>query len=144
MFLTDVTGGTSTAMLEKMLAFTEARNKVIATNIANATTPGYRAKQVDPAAFQAALRDAAARRKADGGGFEIAANDQVEVDAAGMLKVKPTEEPTENLLFHDGTNARIERQMATLAENTMMHNAAVDLLRSKFEGLSKAIRGRAG
>jgi len=144
MFLTDVTGGTSTAMLEKMLAFTEARNKVIATNIANATTPGYREKQVDPAAFQAALRDAAERRRADGGAFEIAANEQVEVDSAGMLKVKPTEEPTENLLFHDGTNARIERQMATLAENTMMHNAAVDLLRSQFEGLSKAIRGRAG
>ena len=48
----------------------------------------------------------------------------------------------ENLLFQDGTNARIERQMALLAENTMMNQTVSNLLRAKFDGLETAIRGR--
>ena len=53
----------------------------------------------------------------------------------------PSEEPAENVLFHDDTNARVERQMAMMAENTMMHQLASELLRERFDGLLKAIRG---
>src|SRR5262245_6736855 len=49
---------TSLPLVEAMVSFTEARHGVIAENIANIDTPGYRTKQLDPAAFQAELRKA--------------------------------------------------------------------------------------
>ena len=50
--------------------------------------------------------------------------------------------PPENILFHDGTNQRVERQMALLAENGMMHQTITQLLQDRFKGLNKAISGR--
>lgn len=142
MFLDDVSNAGALPMLEKVLAFTEARNKMLAENIANATTPGYRAKQLDVGGFQSALREAFDKRAAKGGRLEVRSGEQVATDAAGRLMVNPTREPAENLLFHDGTNARIEREMANLAENAMMHQAATELTKVYFDGLKKAISGR--
>ncbi len=142
MLLSDLTGGTSIGMLDKTLAFTEARNRMLAENLANATTPGYRSKQLDVASFQAALRAAADRHDKAGGRFSLKSTNQFRQDSAGRLEVTPGVEPVESLLFHDGTNARIERQMAALAENTMMHQASAEILRGYFDGLRKAIRGR--
>ena len=144
MFVTGVTETNTIATLEKMLAFTEARNTMLAANIANVTTPEYRAKQLDPAAFQAALKSAVERRSDPQSEFRVESTEQFHEDEQGFLKVTPTEQPPENLLFHDGTNARIEKQMAMLAENTLMNKVAAELLRNQLEGLSKAIRGRAG
>lgn len=140
--LTGITGGGALPMLEKVLAFTEARNKVLAENIANITTPGYQAKQLDARAFQAALREAADKRADRGGRLELKSTDQFRTDEGGRLEVTPTLEPPENLLFHDGTNARIEREMSDLAENAMMHQAATELLKNYYDGVKKAISGR--
>lgn len=142
MLLTGITGGGALPMLEKVLAFTEARNKVLAENIANITTPGYQAKQLDARAFQAALREAADKRADRGGRLELKSTDQFRTDEGGRLEVTPTLEPPENLLFHDGTNARIEREMSDLAENAMMHQAATELLKNYYDGVKKAISGR--
>jgi flagellar basal body rod protein FlgB len=60
----------------------------------------------------------------------------------GRLKITPTEEPVENILFHDRTNARVEKQMSMLAENAMMHQTMSEMLRGRYEGILKAIRGR--
>jgi len=141
-FLSDVTNSGAIPVLEKTLAFTEARNRVLAENIANITTPGYRAKQLDVGSFQAALAEASEKRARNGGEFEMPATAEVRDDETGHMVVTPSEEPVENLLFQDGTNARIERQMAQLAENTLMHRTASDLLQAKYESVAKAIRGR--
>lgn len=142
MFLDGVTNGGVFPMLEKTIAFTEARNRVIAENVANITTPGYRAKQLDVGKFQAALRSATERRAEHGGVWQLEATDEFHADASGHLETTPSREPVENLLFHDGTNARMERHMADIAENTMMHQAATELLKTYYNGMSKAIRGR--
>ena len=142
MLVSDVTNAGLIPALEKAMAFTEARNRVLAENIANVTTPGYQAKQLDVSAFQAALKEASRQREANGGEFKLPSSEQFRTDEEGMLAVTPGEEPVENLLFQDGTNARIERQMALLAENTMMNQAVSNLLRARFDGLETAIRGR--
>ena len=142
MFLQDVTSGGAFPMLQKTIAFAEARNRVLAENIANVTTPGYRAKQLNVDSFQAALAEASANRKGHGGRFELSETNEVKLDKNGHLRVQPSYVPTQNQLFHDGTNASIERQMADLAENTMTHQAATELLKGYFDGVSKAIRGR--
>jgi len=140
-FVTDVTSGGAFPVLEKSLAFTEARNRMLATNIANITTPGYRTKQLDVGAFQAALRQAA-DREAAGGDFKIEDSSEFRTGASGFMEFRPSEEPVENLLFHDGTNARIEQQMAGLAQNAMMSQMAAELLKGYYDGMETAIRGR--
>lgn len=142
MLFTEITNAGSVPLLEKTLAFTEARNRVLAANIANVVTPGYRAKQLDVSAFQKALKQATEKRAERGGELRLEPTQEFRTDEAGLLEVTPSEEPVENLLFQDGTNARIERQMAMLAENTLMNQVATELLRTKLEGIAKAIRGR--
>lgn len=143
MFLADVVNSGVTPALEKMLAFTEARHRVLTENVANVDTPGYKTRQLDAGAFQESLRQAIGRRKQSGAAdLAMRATREFRTDRSGRLVVTPTLEPPENILFHDQTNQRIERQMASLAENAMMHEAATELLRGRFESLLKAIRGR--
>jgi flagellar basal-body rod protein FlgB len=137
-----LTNGGPIPLLEKTLAFVEARQRMLATNIANITTPGYRTKQLDENAFQNALAEAAKNRDETGGAFELSSTREFRVDEQGLLEVAPSETPAENILFQDGTNASIERQMAQLAENAMLNQVSAELLKGYFDGLSKAIRGR--
>jgi len=139
-----MTDGGPIPLLERTLAFAEARQRMLATNIANLTTPGYRAKQLDMAAFQNALREAARKRSDGDGSFALGSTREFRVDDLGLLQVTPRETPAENLLFQDGTNASIERQMAQLAENAMLNQVSAELLKGYYDGLGKAIRGRAG
>lgn len=132
------------AALEKMLAFTQARQRMLAENIANVDTPGFQARQLDVQAFQASLRKALDAQQARGSSeLPLKSTDEFRLDAGGLLKVTPSAEPAENVLFQDKTNVRIERQMAMMAENTMMHQAVTELLKGKFDLMLKAIRGRA-
>lgn len=145
MFLTSITDRGSTPALVKTLAFNEARLSMIAENVANIHTPGYRVKRLDAKAFQSALRRAIdARGDGPHKPFTVKAGDEVQTDERGRLRIKPSENPVQNVLFHDGTNLSIERQMADLAETGMMHELATTLLRGNFEGLRKAIRGVVG
>ena len=142
MFISNLTDRGATPALIHTLTFNEARLKVIAENVANAQTVGYRAKQLDPKTFQAALRSALDERGGDPTRpLTIRDTGQVKTNAAGRLEVTPTDKPVDNLLFHDGTNLSMEREMADLAETGMTHQLVTDLLRGRFDGLRKAIRG---
>lgn len=143
MFLSEITNRGSIPVLEKLMAFTEARQKMLAENIANITTPGYRIKQLDPQAFQRALGRAIDERDGDPKkSLDIPATEQFHLDEFGHLAVTPTEQPAQNILFHDRTNARIESLMAQVAENVMTYNLASQLLKNSFDGLKTAIRGQ--
>lgn len=141
MYFSDMVNSGTLPAMEKMLAFTEARHRMLTENVANADTPGYDTQQLDTQEFQHALRKALDDGKKSDAGFEIKKTQQFRQDAQGHLTVTPTAEPVENILFHDGTNMRIEEQMAMLAENAMMHQTVTELMRGRFEGLLKAIRG---
>ena len=141
-FLSNVTDGGATPALVKTLVFNEARLKMIAENVANLQTPGYRAKQLDPKAFQQALREALDTRGDDRRKpLVVQSGREVTTDARGNLQVTPREKPVENVLFHDGTNLSIEREMADLAKTGLTHELATALLRERMDGLRKAVRG---
>jgi flagellar basal-body rod protein FlgB len=143
MFIVDITNRGSIPAMESMVTFLEKRHEMLVENVANIDTPHYRTKHLDTEAFQNALADALDRRRRTGSkDFKLSSSEQFEQLSNGSLKVKPTVEPAENLLFHDRTNARIERQMAKLAENAMMHQFMTDRLRGRYESLLTAIRGR--
>lgn len=127
--------------LEQMAGFTQARQKVIAENIANVDTPGYQHKRVDLGNFQQALAKAM-QSQPENSPLRPVTSDQVRRDASGNIVLTPAAEPIDNLTFHDGTNNRIENEMADMSRNQMLHQVAVDLLARKYRGLESAIRGR--
>jgi flagellar basal-body rod protein FlgB len=141
MLFNDIVNSESIPAMEKMLAYTQARHQMLVDNIANVDTPGYKTKQLDTRAFQKSLREALDERSGTRTPH-LRGRQEFRQDASGYLEVTPTEEPAENILFHDQTNMRIEKQMSMLAENTLMHQVMAERLRGKFGDLMAAIRGQ--
>lgn len=138
--LSGILGDKTISALEQMASFTSARQKVIAENIANVDTPGYRHKKVDLESFQQALAEALEGSRGEPIGK--VRTDQVEYDRAGRMVLRPDVESADNLMFHDGTNGQIERDMTEMSRNQVLNQIAVDLLARKYRGMEAAIRGR--
>lgn len=134
----------SMPVLERMIEFTSARQELIAHNIANLDTPYYKPIDLDPAKFQAQLRDALDDRSGRPNPMrrplELRGSDQVEV-RDGSMSFTPHQQ-NENILFHDQNNRDVERTMQDLVENTLTHRTSVELLKSEFDLLRTAIRER--
>lgn len=132
----------TTDALALTVQFAERRQEVLAENIANIDTPNYTTKRVDVSDFQSALRSAMdthdSRNKAP---LELRGR-AVSTDSDGGLHVDIEHEPPPNILFHDGTNARLEDLMADAASNNLLHEFSVNLLQTRLDGLLNAIRGR--
>lgn len=129
--------------LELAARFAEQRQRVLAENVANLDTPDYQTRRLDPAEFQAALREALDRgEKAGARRLELRGSAQVATDARGRLRVSPAAEPAPNVLFHDGTNARLDDLMAQAGANALLYEFSIARLRASFDGLLTAIRGR--
>ncbi len=131
--------------VERLIQFTGARHKVIVNNIANFETPFYRARDLDPMKFQAGLRDAIQDRRRSGAnpvdGILNMRNTRQTRFHSGGATFTPDFADT-GIMFHDRTNADVERTMQHLAENTMAHNAGLQILKNEFDMLKMAIRGR--
>jgi len=141
MFVSRIANGGATPALVATMTFNEARLRTIAENVANGSTPGYRAKHLDAKAFQSALRQAFDNRGKDSAKPFVMDGEQVKTDEIGALQVTPSLAPVENVLFHDGTNMSIEKQMSDLAETSMSNEFVSTVLSGYFAGLRKAIRG---
>ncbi len=123
-------------LLHRTLDLREARQRVIASNIANEETPGYRAADLN---FQDSLQ-AAQRGK---GLVTLAVTQGRHIGPRGdsvqqvMGKLGPV--PAGDLPL-DANSVNIELEMAKMSDNAMQYNAAADLLARKFRGLLNAIR----
>jgi flagellar basal-body rod protein FlgB len=129
--------------VELSARFAEARHRVLAENIANIDTPDYQTRRLDSGKFQTTLQ-AALARGADSNAVELrlAGERQVQTGADGRLQTQPELEPPENVLFHDGTNARLESLVSDVSQNSLWYSLSLNLLRGSFERVTTAIRGR--
>lgn len=111
--------------LSNALSVYQRRHQVIASNIANVETPGYRAKDVD---FQRALKDA----------FD---------DGDESARVARSREPApiiDDLAAPqrtDGNTVDIDLQMAKLSANTGRYDVLAKVLAKQFGLLRQAIDG---
>jgi flagellar basal-body rod protein FlgB len=148
-----LTTGSNFGLLARTLEFTSGRQQIIANNIANWETPGFRPTDVDAQAFQAALADAVEERKSlteNGvtfdelkdidGGLKVARGEQWEVGPHG-LELRP--EPVgEGLLYHDGNDRSMERILQSMTENLTMFRFAATMMRRQFQSIENAISER--
>jgi len=131
MFIERLLNEGSSPLLERMLQFTAARHRLIAENVVNLDTPGYRQKDLSVEKFQAMLRDRVEERERYGPG------------QVGFEDVKEElEHPRDGILFHDGNNRSVDQLMSDQAKNALMHNMIVELLRKQYEQMTMALRER--
>jgi flagellar basal-body rod protein FlgB len=103
------------------LALRSQRMGLIASNIANASTPGYKAKDVD---FRAAL-DAATRPGMD-------------VDRAIQAETKfrlPLQ------MSQDGNTVELATEQTAFAENAVAYQTTLSFLNGRIDTIKRALRG---
>lgn len=106
------------------------RQNIINSNIANAETPGYKAKVVD---FEDALAKAIATDERFAKTNPGAITDQI-----GAVKPNVYDNPDINIT-NDGNTVDMEKEMAALAENTVLYKAAVQLINKKLAQMKYAV-----
>lgn len=142
--ISGLTNADSLPVLERMLQFAAGRQKILADNVANFDTPGFRPKDVDVRQFQAALGEAVVERRDQNSnrGGELVFGGTRDVRVRGdRLELVP-DEANRNVLFHDGNDRDLDRSMQDLVENVLTVRTVSTLLRSRIDLLSSALRER--
>jgi flagellar basal-body rod protein FlgB len=111
------------------------RNSVVSANIANAETPGYKAQKVDfEEALAAAIdREGTIRANVDHPDHFVVGGGQI-----SKLQADVYDNPDINTT-NDKNTVDLEREMANLAENTILYKAAVQMINKKLASLRYAV-----
>ena len=114
--------------LASSLNFRQMRQKVISSNVANAETPGYKAKRLD---FEAALGRAL---DVDGHLSMKAENmKHFDVGSGGFDNLKPEVYKDPNgIAAENGNTVDRDAELAKMAENKVLYDASVQLLNKKL------------
>jgi len=132
-------------MLEQVVHFTQARHGVLAGNIANLDTPGYKTRDLSPVNFQNQLKEAIKSQQSTAQTPSYAIN----AELAGKLNESTrhdewhkVRETTKDILYHDNSDVGIEQQITEIAKNQGQHNMALTIMNSQFRLLRAAITER--
>jgi flagellar basal-body rod protein FlgB len=110
-------------LLSKLLDLTATKNKVIANNIANVNTPGYKKSEVS---FEKELLKA--------------------VESKNINKIKNLHESislsTDKATRKNGNNVDLDQELVTFYQMSDRHNIYLEILSKKFKGMIAAIQGR--
>lgn len=110
----------------------QMRQEIISSNIANAETPGYKAKRVD---FEEALANALDIEKERMMKTSDKKHHTVGGGGLDTLQAKIYEDPN-GVVSEDGNTVDRDQEMAMMAKNRLLYEAAVQLLNKKL-GLLK-------
>ena len=119
--------------LENSLAYSAAKNRTIANNIANVDTPNYKAEKVE---FKNVLS-----REIDGK-IENKRTHSKHFSFQNELNPSYIIKRVNNTMYnHNGNNVDVDQEMAELAKNQIYYQAVVDRLNGKFSNIEKVLRG---
>ncbi|MEM6797940.1 MAG: flagellar basal body protein [Planctomycetota bacterium] len=128
-------GGTTVGVLEQVVNFSQERHGVLAGNIANLDTPGYKTRDLSPEHFQANLRKAIEAQRGE--------RSPGHAGGGGIRDFDDVRESLKSILFHDGSDVSLERQISEISKNHGQHNLAINLMAAQFRLLEAAISERA-
>ena len=107
-----------TTLLQGYLKVVSNRQELVASNIANADTPGYHTKDIN---FQAAMKQA--------------------LNEGGQVQLEPTSTEVEGLPERpDGNNVNIDRESLLLGETQLQYRMGVELIKAEFHRVLTAIK----
>ena len=114
------------------LSLRSARMEVLAANLANADTPGFKARDFDFANVLTATVERGVRRAATEARQVRSAN-----AATDTLKYRQPFQPS-----MDGNTVEADLEMARFSENAIAYQASLMFVNSKIRGLRAAITGK--
>lgn len=126
--------GTHIHVTSRVLDMRLERQNVVSSNLANVTTPGYKARRVE---FEEALQSALG---IDGKGTVSRTNkmhipskfDPKSFGADFLKSIEPR--------VYQGEDAvDLDKEMSVMAQNTLMYNALSQIQQKNFEGIKTAI-----
>lgn len=132
-----ILNATTIPVLEQVITFSQARHNVLAGNIANLDTPGYKTRDLSTEDFQGRLREAihGKRRPA----AHISPGEPGFGQSQNLAEVA---RQSKTILRHDEVNVGVEQQVTEMAKNQMQHNLALTIMTAQFRLLNLAISER--
>lgn len=126
------------AFKQAALGLRTQRQEVLSANIANADTPGYKARDID---FSAELSRAMGPQQ-NGKGLSLSATTDGHLRGRGGvnpgmvdLKYRMPDQPS-----LDGNTVEMDRERAQFADNSVRVEAQLSMTRSFIQGLKKAMQ----
>lgn len=122
---------------EQSLKLRAKRTELIASNLANADTPGYKAKDID---FQAALKQATSGTSVGQMKTTHTKHFSTSMDGGGalaeLIKYRVPHQPA-----LDGNTVETNVEQAAFSKNAVEYQATLRFLESKSKGILTAIKG---
>jgi flagellar basal-body rod protein FlgB len=135
--LSGLFNSTTIPALGEVLNFAQARHTVLAGNVANVNTPGYRLRDLSQTEFQQRLKEAIEASKSSAQSLSPGLAYSEPGDPMRQVRAS-----LENILYHDDTNIDLEKQVAEMTKNHLLHNFALTVMTDQFQLLQTAISER--
>jgi flagellar basal-body rod protein FlgB len=139
-------------LLEQVVNFTEARHGVLAGNIANLDTPGYRTRDLSSEEFQGRLEQAIEERQRPASrasypgappSLPLMSTSSANPTVKHENEMAAISDDFHGMLRHDDNNSSMEEQISEITKNQQVHNMALSLMTAQFRLLRAAITERA-
>ncbi|CAG4882173.1 flagellar component of cell-proximal portion of basal-body rod [Georgfuchsia toluolica] len=122
---------------QQALGLRNYRQQLLASNIANADTPGYKARDID---FNSALQSAL-NNGSQGGGPDKTSMRHLGANAAQPVPEQQVLYRTPTQLSVDGNTVEMDAERAQFADNAVRMEASLTFLNSQIKTLLAAIQG---
>lgn len=123
--------------LNEAVNFAQDRHLILASNVTNLDTPGYKTRDLDVSTFQQQLAEAIQARREK---HESLTSPLRSTDASDPLH--HVRESMNSILRHDDVNVGMEQQVLEISKNNMLHNLAVTIMTNQFHLLQTMISER--
>jgi flagellar basal-body rod protein FlgB len=142
----DLLYGQTSQVLEKSLEVRMMRQKLLASNIANAETPGYRAKEIDFKATMENLMGQAVAQQEEQPVLELERPSEWHFDQDALDR--EASRKNEGIVFaagdnhsvgNDSNNVSLELEMGRMQMNTALFGAASRLLGKRLAGVREIL-----
>ena len=128
------------AVLSQAMDLRSQRHQVLASNIANADTPHYKARDFD---FQSAMQNALAGR-ATGDALTLARTQRGHIDVGNGNGMPSLQYRRETQSAVDGNTVDMDVERSQITDNALQYQILTQLIGDKFRGLKSALAGTQG
>ena len=128
------------SVLSQAMNLRTQRHQVLASNIANADTPNYKARDFG---FEAAMQNAIAGRN-DAGGVGMVRTSTGHIEGSGAGGPAALKYRSETQSAVDGNTVDMDVERAQITDNALQYQILTQLISEKFKGMRSALASTSG
>ena len=120
--------------MEQGLRIRAQRQQVLATNIANADTPNYKAKDID---FNQAMKSALSNT-GNNAGMSVTNSKHIDSSSNVLAQVKARSAKQNSV---DGNTVDMDVEQSQFAENALQYETLVSMINGTFKNINSVMQG---